>query len=132
MLGLFYFFIYRCSIPPVLNNVWPLWPEPSYRLLQSVPHKVTLSSKDEGLQSDSLYWSPREKRSQVPLFRQPQEYAQETPTLQNVLLDFAIFELFFFSKPKILNFNQHKINNNIKQNISRNEGLCCIGYHPFL
>lgn len=118
IIGVFYFVIYRYFMPPVLTNIWPLWPEPSYRLLQSVPHKVKLADNDQALESDSLYWSPKPQRS---LFRQPQEYAKETPTLQNVLLDFAIFELFFFSKPKLLNFNHYGVSDEAKSTTSRNE-----------
>jgi hypothetical protein len=75
---------------------------------------VHLATNDRHINSSSLYWNPKKTH---PLFRQPQEYARKTQTLQNVLLDFAIFELFFFNKNNKLstqtNNNQDKESHNI-------------------
>ena len=104
LLGLIYFWIYYWRMTPVLTSIWPLWPEPSYHLLQSVPHKVHLTCQDKSINDDgddskrSIYWHPKPL---APLSRQPQQYAKGTPTLQNVLLDFAVFEFFFFGKSRV-------------------------------
>lgn len=109
LLGALYRLIYYYKIPPVLTNIWPLWPEPSYRLLQSVPHKVHLTLRDRRIKRSNLYWNPKKT---APLFRQPQEYAKRTQTLQNVLLDFAVFELFFFNKRQKTNSSNNKNHTN--------------------
>jgi len=109
IVGSFYRWLYYYHIPPVLSDIWPLWPEPSYRLLQSVPHKVQLARADKLTHLPSLYWNPKKTCS---LFRQPQEYAKKTPTLQSVLLDFAVFELFFFSRSR--KNKKHQCKGNVK------------------
>jgi len=109
LLGLIYRWIYYYKMPPVLTSIWPLWPEPSYHLLQSVPHKVHLICRDKLITGDdaegSLYWHPKPL---APVSRQPQKYAKGTPTLQNVLLDFAVFEFFFFGKSRVHVHESHK------------------------
>ncbi len=102
LLGIIYRGIYYHKMSPVLTSIWPLWPEPSYYLLQSVPHKVHLTCRDKLIEYDdskgSIYWCPK---LLAPLARQPQQYAKGTPTLQSVLLDFAVFEFFFFGKSRV-------------------------------
>jgi hypothetical protein len=114
LLGIIYRWIYYHNMSPVLTSIWPLWPEPSYHLLQSVPHKVHLTCHDKLIEDDdskgSLYWNPKSQHL-APLFRQPQKYAKGTPTLQNVLLDFAVFEFFFFGKSRKQVYNNNKQTN---------------------
>ena len=79
----------------VLGDTWAGWPKPCNHMLASVPHKVSIYRKDQTnkkLKQYPAYWNPN---IQTTLFRQPKQYAPDSPTLQGVLLNFAIFEVFF-------------------------------------
>jgi len=94
-----YYLIYILMARPVLSDIWAIWPEPCNHMLRSVPHKVKLSRGDKNtpkLKKYPIYWSPKSSTSFV---RQPREYAPNIPTLQAVLLNFSLFELFFYKKP---------------------------------
>ncbi len=93
---LFYIVLYRVRMSPVLSNAWEKWPTSAYHLFLSVPHHVSIKEKKWDKNEDEyLYWHPD---IQGNMFRQTTEFAPNTQSLQEVILDFAIFE-FFFQRP---------------------------------
>ena len=98
----FYKGLYAHMGRSVLSDIWAIWPEPCNHMLCSVPHLVKLSPSDHHTKTSPklppIYWNPK---PQTPLFRQPRQYAPKIPTLQGVLLNFAIFDFFFHKKPKL-------------------------------
>lgn len=92
---LFYLFLYRYFIPPVLSRVWEKWPTPANHLFLSVPHHVCVYEK-HSKEDENIYWQPDK---QSPLYRQTSESAPDTQNLQEVLLNFAVFD-FFFKRPQ--------------------------------
>jgi hypothetical protein len=98
----FYYLLYSRMARPVLSDIWAIWPESCNHMLHSVPHRVKLSQADKSAEKSKLlekypiYWNPKPN---TPLARQPREYAANIPTLQAVLLNFSLFDLFFYKKP---------------------------------
>ncbi|CAA6828502.1 MAG: Unknown protein [uncultured Thiotrichaceae bacterium] len=85
-------------MPPVLNDVWRLWPLTAYRQFLSVPHLIELKAKDKVKTADKdlhIFWRPDKQAWRA---RQSTEYAKGSKSLQEVILDMAFFEMFFNKK----------------------------------
>ena len=91
---LFYLILYHYLMPPVLSSVWEKWPVPANHLFLSVPHQVSVYEKWD-TEQENIYWQPDEINH---LYRQTSEFAPDTQSLQEILLNFAVFE-FFFKRP---------------------------------
>lgn len=83
--------------PPVLNKVWPMWPESQYSRFLTVPHLSDLDPQDEGKKAQK-YWRPDET---TPLSHQPAYYAKGKNSLQEVILHLSVFDFLFYSKDEI-------------------------------
>lgn len=86
-------------MPPVLNEVWKCWPLTAYRQFLSVPHLIELKGPDKDKVSEKetyQFWRP-DKSAWIS--RQSTQYAPDSRSLQEVILDMAIFELFFNLNP---------------------------------
>ena len=91
---LFYLLLYHHFMPPVLSSVWEKWPVPANHLFLSVPHHVCVREKWTK-EDEDIYWQPD---VQNDMRRQTSEFAPDTQSLQEILLNFAVFE-FFFERP---------------------------------
>lgn len=100
--GILSYSLYRLIyyfMPPVLNEVWKCWPLTAYRQFLSVPHLIELKGEDRDNVSDKqsyLFWQPDKS---AWLSRQTTQYAPGSRSLQEVILDMAVFELFFNPNP---------------------------------
>ena len=92
------FTLYARKSPPVLSNIWALWTESQYNRFLNVPHLSELASKDEEKGKeyfpDQTYWKPDDSG---PLSYQPSYYAKGKKTLQEVMLQLALFNYLFSS-----------------------------------
>lgn len=104
-----YSLLFKKIMPASLTNVWEKWPIPAYELFLSVPHKVTISSNDclteinthkhklsllERYQvpKEYIFWRPDKK---TPMWRQSTENSPDMHTLQDLILNLAVFEFLF-------------------------------------
>lgn len=104
-----YSFLFKKMMPASLTNVWEKWPIPAYELFLSVPHKVTISPNDcltevntkkrklsllERYQvpKEYIFWRPDKK---TPMWRQSTENSPDMHTLQDLILNLAVFEFLF-------------------------------------
>ncbi len=86
------------TIPPSLSQTWNKWPESQYDLFLTVPHKINLSLKDRVKTKRDKYWSPD---ASTPASQQSLHYAKNRHSLQEVILDLAIFDFLFRKKTDI-------------------------------
>jgi len=93
-LGIYYWAYYK-RMSPVLSKAWEKWPPAAYHLFLSVPHKITLEKQDKN-KDEFLYWQPDVHSN---MSRQTTVFAKNTQSLQEVILNFSIFE-FFFQRPE--------------------------------
>jgi len=87
-----YHALFRYWNTPVLSHLWQKWPKPFYHKLLSVPHYVCLKPAHYKYKQHSFYWHPDFNNS---WFRQASYFAPKRLTLQEVMLNLAIFEFFF-------------------------------------
>jgi hypothetical protein len=101
-----YYFLFYKMMPVSLTQVWEKWPIPAYELFLSVPHKVIISPHDRWTKKQNdgklleryqvpkhyLFWRPDQK---TPMWRQSTEHSANTHTLQDLILNLAIFEFLF-------------------------------------
>ncbi len=93
-------FIFRYlfhTIPPVLFKTWSKWPESQYGLFLNVPHKVDLTLQDHSKKRNT-YWDPD---TATPASQQALHYAQDRHSLQEVILNLALFDFLFRKKSEI-------------------------------
>lgn len=106
-LGLFiYRLLFNRIIPASLSQVWEKWPIPAYELFLSVPHTISVSWHDRftpikkssnnhgGYQQPKpyIFWNPDTK---TPMWRQSTENSPDMHTLQELILNLAVFEFLF-------------------------------------
>jgi hypothetical protein len=119
---IFYYLLYVKIMPASLTNVWKKWPIPAYELFLSVPHSVYISRSDrywrdsteKGLNQykkikQYIFWRPDVKS---PMWRQSTEYSADMQTLQELVLNLALFELLFHKKINKNKKNDKKFNQN--------------------
>ncbi len=100
---------------PVFTDAWQLWPESQYNLFLTVPHVIKLSLKDK-LKEKFLnkrikkhkYWHPDK---QTAMSHQSSEYLEGMHTVQEVLLNLGIFELFFHKNDETTTENKNELSN---------------------
>ncbi len=103
-----YYILFNKLIPPSLSNVWNKWPISAYKLFLSVPHAVYISHCDRYEKKKTedgkisykkinnyIFWRPYEKK---PMWRQSTEHSPEMQSLQELILNLAVFELLFHKK----------------------------------
>ena len=86
------------TIPPVLFKTWSKWPESQYGLFLNVPHKVDLTLQDYNKKRNK-YWDPD---TATPASQQALHYAQDRHSLQEVILNLALFDFLFRKKSEIV------------------------------
>jgi hypothetical protein len=110
-----YKFLFTKMMPTSLTQVWEKWPIPAYELFLSVPHSVSVSwhdrltrikktsCKNNEHDKDALptnyqkpqkyiFWNPDTK---TPMWRQSTESSPNMHTLQELILNLAVFEFLF-------------------------------------
>jgi len=110
-----YKFLFTRMMPVSLTQVWEKWPIPAYELFLSVPHSVYISwhdrltyikktpCKNDECDKDVLptnyqkpqkyiFWNPDTK---TPMWRQSTESSPNMHTLQELILNLAVFEFLF-------------------------------------
>ena len=95
-------------MPPVLFQIWKVWPESQYANFLTVPHIIELKRKDKKRErrEGDIYWHPDDP---TPMRHQSSSYASGMNTLQEVMLHLAIFDFFFHKKAeKELGSEQYK------------------------
>ena len=105
---LIYYFLFKKLIPASLSNVWRKWPISAYELFLSVPHSIYISHCDryqkkgteKGVNQykkikEYIFWRPDVKS---PLWRQSTEHSPNMQSLQELILNLALFELLFHKK----------------------------------
>lgn len=117
-----YYFLFVKIMPESLSNVWKKWPIPAYELFLSVPHSIYISRSDrydkdktkKGIAQykkikQSIFWRPDVKS---PMWRQSTEYSPNMQTLQELVLNLALFELLFHKKTNDDKNNEQEFNQN--------------------
>ena len=95
LLMLVIFILYLRTSPPVLSEIWAIWPESQYGRFLNVPHLSELTYSDKKKADKKYwhkYWHPDEKTS---LKFQPSYYRADKNTLQEVLLHLSMFNFLF-------------------------------------
>jgi hypothetical protein len=104
-----YHFLFNTFMPVSLTQVWEKWPIPAYELFLSVPHEVIISSNDHLIEKKGskkeersldlyqppkhyIFWRPDKK---TPMWRQSTESTPDMHTLQDLILNLAVFEFLF-------------------------------------
>jgi len=97
-----YYILYKKIISPSLTSVWEKWPIPAYELFLSVPHSVHISRCDNPDKKykpikKHVFWRPDVKSA---MYRQSTEHSPDMQTLQELILNLAIFEFLFHKQEK--------------------------------
>jgi hypothetical protein len=104
-----FIFVARTS-PPVLNQVWSLWPKSHYARFLTVPHFSDIDKTDKHKEKHK-YWNPD---NSSPLSHQPSYYAKGKNSLQEVILHLAIFDYLFYPNEAKNNKKGHKYRKSLK------------------
>lgn len=89
------FILYARTSPPVLSDIWQMWPESQYSRFLNVPHLSELTKSDDGKKGEQFwhrYWCPD---TQTSLQHQPSYYRVDKNTLQEVILHLSMFNFLF-------------------------------------
>jgi len=104
--------LFKKTMRPIFSDVWKLWPESQYDLFLTVPHLVKVKYVDRQL-PEHKYWRPDVS---TPISHQSSEYSQGMNTVQEVLLNLAIFELFFYNDDRNKSKDEHNGEHSIRLN----------------
>ena len=109
-----YYFLFNKLMPVSLDNVWKKWPIPAYELFLSVPHTVHVSRSDRYTKEKKVYkkvrrhifWNPDVQR---PMYRQSTEHSPDMQSLQELILNLALFEFLFHKKKPTNDFSKDNV-----------------------